>query len=459
MSENSAEQTTSPAQQQQEIKKSTLTTSVFIALIIGLGSGIFLNILISQNIVSTEIAIFLRKFIIGDTFGGTQSDIGFLSVVGELFINSIKMMIVPLVFVSLVCGISSVGDIKKLGRIGTKIILYYLVTTAMAVALALLVANLLNPGQGIHLNVEAAKFASQSAPDLAQVIINLIPTNPFDSMTKGSMLQIIFFSLLTGLAIATLGEKVEGIIRFFNRLNDIIMQMISIIMLAAPYGIFCLVTKVFAGQGIEMIKPLAMYMLTIVVALLLHLGIVYSGMLSLIGRLSIVTFFKKFYSAMMIAFSTASSNATVPETFKCVTEKLGVSRSVASFSIPLGATINMDGTAIMQGVAVIFISQVYGINLTMTDFLMVILTATLASIGTAGVPGVGLITLSMVLIQVGLPANGIALIIGIDRILDMSRTVVNICGDAVISLIVAKSENELDQAVYDNPNAGAEITK
>lgn len=459
MSENSAEQTTSPAQQQQEIKKSTLTTSVFIALIIGLGSGIFLNILISQNIVSTEIAIFLRKFIIGDTFGGTQSDVGFLSVVGELFINSIKMMIVPLVFVSLVCGISSVGDIKKLGRIGTKTILYYLVTTAMAVALALLVANLLNPGQGIHLNVEAANFASQSAPDLAQVIINLIPTNPFESMTKGSMLQIIFFSLLTGLAIATLGEKVEGIIRFFNRLNDIIMQMISIIMLAAPYGIFCLVTKVFAGQGIEMIKPLAMYMLTIVVALLLHLGIVYSGMLSLIGRLSIVTFFKKFYSAMMIAFSTASSNATVPETFKCVTEKLGVSRSVASFSIPLGATINMDGTAIMQGVAVIFISQVYGINLTMTDFLMVILTATLASIGTAGVPGVGLITLSMVLIQVGLPANGIALIIGIDRILDMSRTVVNICGDAVISLIVAKSENELDQAVYDNPNAGTEVTK
>lgn len=428
----------------QETKKMGLTTLILISLIVGLVVGILINT--TKGIIPASTNIFITDYIVN----------GLFHVLGKIFISSIKMMVVPLVFVSLIVGVTGIGDMGKLGRVGGKTLLFYMITTGLAISLALIVAKILGPGVGLSIQPETADFAARKSPAFAQVLIDIIPTNPIDSMGKGKMLQIIFFSLLTGISIASLGKKAEQILVVFNELNEIVMKMVTIVMLFAPIGIFALIAKVFATQGLSVLLPLVKYMMTVLLVLILHLGLVYSGALVVISRLSVVTFFKKFYSAILVAFSTASSNATIPVTMRTLTQKLGVSKNIASFSVPFGATINMDGTAIMQGVAVIFISQVYGIDLTFTDFLLVIATATLASVGTAGVPGVGLITLSMVLAQVNLPVEGIALIIGVDRLLDMSRTAVNISGDAIVSIIVAKSEGEFDEKVFSDPNAGFE---
>ncbi|MBN1969636.1 MAG: dicarboxylate/amino acid:cation symporter [Candidatus Delongbacteria bacterium] len=423
-------------------KKMGLTTQIFIGLIVGLIFGIILNIIIGKS--SDGVVAFLNSYVIE----------GFLNVVGKLFINAIRMLVVPLVLVSLICGVAGIGDIKKLGRVGGKTLIFYLITTALAITLALIVASVINPGAGLALDTSASGVTAKEAPALSQVIINIVPSNPFKAMVDGEMLQVIFFAMLIGIAIAAVGKKVAGTLTLFEELNAIVMKMISLIMLTAPFGIFCLIAKVFATQGFAAFLPLLKYMITVMLVLIIHLLLVYTSALKLIGRLSPIIFFKKFYSTMLVAFSTSSSNATIPVTMSTVEKKMGTSRSIASFSIPFGATINMDGTAIMQGVAVVFIAQVYGINLTISDFLLVIATATLASVGTAGVPGVGLITLSMVLTQVGLPVEGIALIMGIDRLLDMSRTAVNISGDAIVALIVAKSEGEFDESVWNDPEAG-----
>lgn len=425
-----------------EKKKLGLTTWILISLVAGLLFGICLNLIMGNT--SSEVSLFIKDNIINGVF----------HVVGKLFINSIKMLVVPLVLVSLVCGVTGIGDIKKLGRVGGKTLVFYLATTAIAITLALLIAKLISPGLGLDIAKSTTAFASKEAPSFANVLINIVPTNAFYSMVQGNMLQVIFFALLTGIALASLGKKAENLLTLFQEANEIVMKMITLIMLMAPLGIFCLIAKVFATQGIGALLPLIKYMLTVLTVLVVHLGLVYSGALVVIGRLSVVTFFKKFYDTLLVAFSTSSSNATIPVTMKAVTERLGVSKSIASFSVPFGATINMDGTAIMQGVAVIFIAQVYGVPLGLTDFIAVILTATLASVGTAGVPGVGLITLSMVLTQVNLPVEGIALIIGVDRILDMSRTAVNISGDAIVSILVAKSEGEFNEDIYNDPEAG-----
>lgn len=428
---------------EQKKKKLGLTTQIFIGLIVGLLFGIILNVIIGNT--GESVGSFINVYLID----------GFLNVVGKMFINAIRMLVVPLVLVSLVCGVAGIGDIKKLGRVGGKTLIFYLITTALAITLALVVASAINPGAGLNIDTKTAEVTAKEAPALSQVIINIIPSNPFKAMVEGQMLQVIFFAMLIGIAIAAVGKKVAGTLTLFEELNAIVMKMISLIMLVAPFGIFCLISKVFATQGFAAFLPLFKYMITVMLVLILHLVIVYTSALKVIGRLSPVIFFKKFYSTMLVAFSTSSSNATIPVTMSTVEKKMGASRSIASFSIPFGATINMDGTAIMQGVAVVFISQVYGIDLTLGDFLMVITTATLASVGTAGVPGVGLITLSMVLTQVGLPVEGIALIMGIDRLLDMSRTAVNISGDAIVSLIVAKSEGEFDEKVWHDPDAGS----
>ncbi|MBL6991397.1 MAG: dicarboxylate/amino acid:cation symporter [Bacteriovoracaceae bacterium] len=422
--------------------KLSLTTMILISLIAGLLVGMIINLTMGH--VSEGVGLFLNKYIIN----------GLFHVIGKIFISSIKMLVVPLVFVSLVVGVAGIGDLKKLGRVGSKTLFFYLLTTALAIGLALLIANLIDPGQGLNINIQTASFEAKNAPNFADVLINIIPKNAFDAMVKGNMLQIIFFALLMGVSIASIGNKGASILNFFQESNEIVMKMVTLIMLMAPAGVFCLIAKVFATQGVSVLLPLIKYMVTVLTVLIVHLLLVYTGALGLVARLNVIIFFKKFYSTLLVAFSTSSSNATIPVTMRTVSEKLGVSKSIASFSIPFGATINMDGTAIMQGVAVVFISQVYNIDLTVGDFLMVILTATLASIGTAGVPGVGLITLSMVLTQVGLPVEGIALIIGVDRLLDMSRTAVNISGDAIVSLIVAKSEGEFDRKVYYDPDAG-----
>jgi Na+/H+-dicarboxylate symporter len=380
---------------------------------------------------------------------------GLLHVIGSVFVVSLKMLVVPLVFVSLVCGTSTLGDPAKLGRVGGKTLLFYMATTAIAISIALLFGLMVGPGIGIDAT-SGAEFAPKEAPSLSQVFINIFPSNPIKAMAEGNMLQVIVFSVLFGISISLLGKTAEGVKKFFIDINEVIMKMVGLLMKLAQRGVFALLVKVFATQGLDVIIPLGKYFGTVVFVLLLHATLTYGSILTFVGRLKPLIFYKKIRSVLLFAFSTASSNATIPVTLRTVEKKMGVDNQIASFTIPLGATINMDGTAIMQGVATIFIAQAYGIDLSASQLLQVVLTATLASVGTAGVPGVGLITLAMVLQQVGLPVEGIGLIIGVDRLLDMMRTAVNITGDASVSCVVAKTEGALDLDVYNDPNAGTE---
>ena len=378
---------------------------------------------------------------------------GLFHVVGKVFVISLKMLVVPLVFVSLVCGTSSLGDPAKLGRVGGKTIGLYLITTCIAITIALVAGLLISPGVGIDAG-SGVVFEAKTAPGLAEVFINIFPSNPVKAMAEGNMLQVIVFSILFGISISLLGDKAKRVSTLFSEVNEIIMKMITILMKFAPWGVFALLAKVFAEQGLEVILPLAKYFFTVVGVLIIHALVSYGGLLTVLAKLNPAAFYKKMYSTWLFAFSTASSNATIPITMRTVEKKMGADNKVASFTVPLGATINMDGTAIMQGVATVFIAQAYNINLAPTDFLQVIITATLASVGTAGVPGVGLITLAMVLQQVGLPVEGIGLIIGVDRLLDMLRTAVNITGDAAVTCLVAKSEDALDIDVFNDAEAG-----
>jgi Na+/H+-dicarboxylate symporter len=378
---------------------------------------------------------------------------GIFNIVGSVFIASLKMLVVPLVFVSLVCGTSSLSDPSKLGRLGGKSVLLYISTTAIAISLAVSFALLVAPGEGLNLTTEAA-FVAKEAPSLGQVIINMMPTNPINAMAEGNMLQIIVFAVFFGIAMAMTGDTGKRLTAVFEDFSTVIMKLVTILMNLAPYGVFVLMAKLFATIGFDTIASLLKYFLLVVFVLLLHAFVSYPIILKVLSGLSPVVLIKKMRDAALFAFSTSSSSATLPITMETAIKKLGVKRSVASFTVPLGSTINMDGTAIMQGVATVFIAQVYAVDLSLGDYMMVILTATLASIGTAGVPGVGLIMLAMVLQQVNLPVEGIALIIGVDRLLDMTRTAVNVTGDCMVACIVAKSENELDMDVFYDENAG-----
>jgi Na+/H+-dicarboxylate symporter len=373
---------------------------------------------------------------------------GLFHVGGAIFLASLKLLVVPLVFVSLVCGTAALEDVTKLGRVGAKTLALYLVTTAVAITLALVTASLVQPGVGFNLQT-GADYVAQEAPALTDVLIRIFPTNPVRAMAEGNMLQIIVFSGLFGLALTLAGEPGERILSIFTDLNAAIMRLVMLLMLAAPVGVFCLIAKVFSVQGFAAILPLAKYFCVVLGVLALHATLTYPLLLHSLARLNPLTFLRKMRDPLALAFSTASSNATIPVTLETVERRLGAHNSIASFTVPLGATINMDGTAIMQGVATGFIAQAYGIDLGTGDYLMVVLTATLASIGTAGVPGVGLIMLAMVLRQVNLPVEGIALIIGVDRLLDMTRTAVNITGDATVTCIVAKSEGQLRSDVFE----------
>ena len=378
---------------------------------------------------------------------------GVFEVVGKLFVNSLKMLVVPLVFCSITVGITSLGNLSLMGRVGLKAIIIYLLTTAFAITLALIFAIFIEPGQGYEID-SSIQFSAKEAPSLSSVLTSIVPSNPILAMADGEMLQIILFAIILGIAITITGNNAESFKKGIISLNEIMMSMVTIIMKFAPLGVFCLIAKTFATQGIDMIIPLASYFFTVTIVLILHVLLTYSAFLKLIGKVSPFLFLKKMRTAIVFAFSTASSNATIPVTLNTVEKRLGVDKSVASFTVPLGATINMDGTAIMQGVATVFIASVYMVDLTIGDYLTVVLTATLASIGTAGVPGVGLIMLTMVLTQVGLPVEGVALIIGIDRLLDMMRTAVNITGDSMVSLITSKSEKSFNKSIFEDPKAG-----
>ncbi len=413
-----------------EKKKMSLTSKIFTGMILGMIFGIILSKLPAGYLKDT--------LLLG----------GILKVAGSGFITAIKMLVVPLVFVSLVCGASAMSDIKKLGRIGVKTLTFYLFTTAMAISIALLVGKIVNPGIGIDMSgIVTADPTIGEKKSLVDILLGMIPGNPIAALASGEMLQIITFAILTGVAISIIGEKGEPVKALFENLNEVCMKMVSIIMLVAPYGVFALISNTFATIGFSAMWPLAKYMFVVLFALLLQGIVVYSGLLKILSPLKLTPFYKKYAKVAAVTFSTSSSNASLPVTIESM-EEIGVNNTVASFTLPLGATINMDGTAIMQGAACIFIAQIYGIDLGINQLLTIILTATLASIGTAGVPGVGMITLSMVLTSVGLPLEGIGIIMGIDRILDMCRTTINVMGDCVCTLIVSNQEKELDLDMY-----------
>ena len=412
-------------------------------MLMGLLLGALLNLISSGNMLPVAIQNWMDMYLIN----------GLFDTIGQIFVRSLKLLVVPLVFVSLVCGVSSLGNNSRMGAVASKTIALYVITTAIAIALAISVAIIAQPGVGIDL-ANATQFVAKDAPSLKTTIVNIFPSNPVQSMANGSILQVIVFSLLLGLAISKSGEKGQRISEFFNNLNEVIMKMVMILMQLAPYGIFCLLAKLFADVGIGMILNLAKYFFTMVFVLLLHSLGVYTFIFKFFTGLSVRTFLSKMRPPLALAFSTASSGATMPVTLNTVEKRLGVHNSVASFTVPLGTTINMDGTAIMQGVATVFIAQAYNIGLGIDDYLMVVLTATLASIGTAAVPGVGLVMLVMVLNQVGLPVEGIGLIIGVDRLLDMTRTATNVTGDAMVTTVVANSEGFLDRDVFNDPGAG-----
>lgn len=420
----------------------SLTNRILLAMVAGVLTGSLCNLILHSSGTPDLLVMLTRDYLVG----------GLFDVVGRIFVASLKLLVVPLVMVSLVCGASSLGDSARMGPIALKTMVLYLGTTAIAVSLALFAAVLVGPGNNVNL-VTDVSFQASTAPPLADVLVDMVPSNPIRAMADGKMLQIIVFALLLGYAISHAGEQGRRLASFFRDLEGVVMKMVEILMMLAPYGVFALLGKLFANLGIGAILDLAAYFLTVLGVLLLHAFGVYSLLLRSLAGLSPRILINKIRPVWAFAFSTASSGATLPVTLRTVEKRMGVHNSVAGFTVPLGATINMDGTAIMQGVATVFIAQVYGIDLSLTAFLTVILTATLASVGTAAVPGVGLITLALVLEQAGLPVEGIALIIGVDRLLDMVRTAVNVTGDATVSLIVARSEQQFDEQVYLNPRA------
>ncbi|BCL71796.1 dicarboxylate:amino acid:cation symporter DAACS family protein [Vibrio nigripulchritudo] len=373
-----------------------------------------------------------------------------LKPIGDLFLNAIKMLIIPLVFCSLVVGVTAISDTQKMGRIAAKSVGIYLLTTALAISIGLMASLLVSPGTGLEMSLSAAQETAKSQPSFIDTLINLVPKNPISALASGNILQTIFFAIGLGIALSLSGEKAKPAIRVFEGLAEAMYKLTTIVMSFAPYGIFALIAVVAGQYGLDILLPLIKVIFLVYLCCIIQVLVVYSGILKLAGRLSPIQYLKALANPAAVAFTTTSSSGTLPVTIRTAHEELGVSREISSFVLPLGATINMDGTAIYQGVAAIFIAQVFGVNLEMQDYLMIIMTSTLASIGTAGVPGAGLIMLSLVLSTVGLPLEGLAIVAGIDRILDMARTSVNVCGDLMVSVLISRSEKGLDTSVYNS---------
>ncbi|MEJ6123818.1 dicarboxylate/amino acid:cation symporter [Vibrio sp. 2-Bac 85] len=399
-----------------------------------------------------------KKILIGMLLGvmvgtlmGPSAEI--LKPLGTLFINAIKMLIVPLVFFSLIVGITSMQDTKKMGRIGLKAIVLYLGTTAFAITIGLGLATIFTPGAGLEMVAVSSDAAIPNAPTLVQTLLNMIPKNPVGALAAGNILQIIVFAIGLGVSLALIGEKADPAIKLFESLAEAMYKLTELVMKLAPYGVFGLMAWVSGKYGADVLLPLIKVIAVVYLGALIHIVVFYSGVIAIVGRLNPVRYLKSLTNPAAVAFTTASSSGTLPATIKASREELGVSKGIASFVLPLGTTINMDGTALYQGVCALFIAQAFGVDLEAADYITIILTATLASVGTAGVPGAGLIMLSLVLTTVGLPLEGLAIVAGIDRILDMARTTVNICGDMMVSLLVAKSEGELDEEIFEGKKA------
>lgn len=421
-----------------EVQKMSLTTKVLIGMGLGISMGLIFNLLGLNSEGS-----FINTYVVN----------GLFLTIGKMFVAGLKMLVVPLVFFSLVTGVIGIGDIRSLGKVGGKSFALYMLTTAVAIAVGISIAATIGIGEGVNMT-SIASFSAKEAPVLSAVLIDIVPENIVNAMALGKMLQIIFFSILVGISLLMVGKKAEPVVKLLEIGNEIMMKMVNIVMAVAPYAVFALLGKAISDLGLSLLIDLAGYVGVLIGVLLLHLFVTLMLILKVFSGVSPLVFLKKMREVQIFAFSTSSSNATIPVTLRTAIDKLGVKNSVASFSVPFGATINMDGTAIMQGVATVFIANAYGVDLGITGYLTVILMSVLASVGTAGVPGVGLIMLSMVFSQVGLPIEGIGLVLGVDRILDMLRTAVNVSGDAVVSVVVAKSEGALDIDVYNNPKAG-----
>lgn len=373
----------------------------------------------------------------------------YIKPIGTLFINLIKMLIVPLIFSSLVVGICSMDDIKKMGRIGAKSFGIYLLTTAIAITIGLTIGTILQPGAGLNMELPADMAVAKEAPAFIDTLLNMVPKNPIAALSSGAILQIIVFALILGVAINLAEEKGKPVARVFESFAEIMYKMTHIVMSFAPYGVFALMAWVAGKYGLDVLLPLGKVILGVYIGCILHVLLTLTGGgIMLFSRLNPVRYWRGIIDAQAVAFTTTSSSGTLPVTMECARTNLGVSKPISSFVLPLGATINMDGTALYQGVAALFVAQAFGIDLSTGQYITIILTSTLASIGSAGVPGAGLIMLSLVLTSVGLPLEGLAVIAGIDRILDMARTTVNVTGDLMVSVLVAKSEGELDEEIY-----------
>lgn len=413
-------------------KKLGLSQQIFIALIAGLVVGILIHYFMPAGHFRDDVLVE-----------------GIFYTIGQVFIRLMQMLVVPLVFFSIADGCRNLGDTETLGKVGVRIVVFYICTTALAIFLSLVLANIINPGKGMNMSLGANEFEVDGGEEfsLSKTILNFVPTNPIGALANGEMIQIIIFAVIVGLLIASMEDRLITLGNVVTEMNDLMMGMTMWVMKLAPIGVFFLISRTFASLGYDVIISMLSYMATVLGGLLVQLILVYMVLLTVFTRVNPINFLKKFAPVMTFAFSTASSNATVPVNIKTL-EEMGVDRKISSFTIPLGATINMDGTAIMQGVAVVFIANAYNIDLTAADFATVILTATIASVGTAGIPSVGLITLSMVLQSVGLPVEGIAMIMGIDRILDMARSAINISGDATGTIIVANSVGSFNKEKY-----------
>ncbi|MHC4271067.1 MAG: dicarboxylate/amino acid:cation symporter [Planctomycetota bacterium] len=390
--------------------------------------------------IHTQIIIAIILGIIAGLFLKEKAE--HLQIIGDLFIRLLKMIIIPLILASVVSGITQIGNVRNLGRIGLKTFIYYLTTTVLAVTIGLILVNLIQPGTGAELADKVAELPEQTAPSFITIITDIIPQNLFESMANDKVLQIIFFAILLGAAISSVGEKAKSISVIFEAANMVIMKIIDWIMYLAPIGVFALMAVTIGKTGLDVIKPLGLYMTTVLSGLIIHAFVILPVLLFIFARHNPLRFIKEVFSAVATAFSTASSAATLPITMECLGKNTGVSNKVSSFVLPLGATVNMDGTALYEAVAAMFIAQAYGIELSFAQQLIIVLTATLASIGAAAIPSAGLITLVIVLKAVNLPLEGIGIILAVDRILDMCRTAVNVWGDSCGTVIIARLEGE-----------------
>ena len=397
-----------------------------------------------KSLIWQIVGAFILAIIAGLIFG---NQISVVEPLGDLFLRLIKFIIVPLILSTIIVGVTSTGDIKKLGRLGGKTISYYLVTSFIAISLGLLAGFVFSPGTGTDLKMTGEEVDVAESEGVVQTILNIIPTNPIESLVNADMLQIIFFAIFVGIGITMVGEKAEPVKRFFDGFAEIMYKITGMIMTVVPIGIFGLLAPIVGEYGAAVLLPLIKLIIAMLIACLIHIIIVYSVAVKMLGNMNPGQFLKGIFPAAAVAFSTSSSAGTLPVTMKSAEDNLNVSKETSSFLLPLGATINMDGTAIYQGLAVVFIAQYFGTDLTFAQLATVALIGTLASIGTAGVPGAGMIMLTMVLAAVGLPLEGLALVAGIDRILDMMRTSVNIIGDASASVVVDVSEQKKQKKV------------